>query len=130
MSSWHSLLLTPCNVIGLLCSKKAATYYYTTLLAAYIQVCFCLNLFWTKLSSIWQQLIYITNTPMVVANYMIMYDLTGECNYTYVYMLMIIYQWEVNWTLIITVAICCELPSLQPETRLDLWFELAIIFYI
>ena len=36
------------NVIGLLGNNKDAVYYYTTLLTAFIPVCFCLNMFQTN----------------------------------------------------------------------------------
>ena len=46
LPSWDFLILTQCNVMDILCNNKDAVYYYhTTLWTAYIQVCFCLNMF-------------------------------------------------------------------------------------
>ena len=38
--TWDFLLLTPCNVIGLLYNNKEAIYFYATLLTAYIKSAF------------------------------------------------------------------------------------------
>ena len=82
LPSWDFLLLTPCNVMGLLFNNKDAAYYQITLLPGYIQVCFCLNVFWTGLHYIWLQLRYMTAMPMGMANYIMIYEHIGQCYYT------------------------------------------------
>ena len=63
------LLLTPCDVIGLLCNNKDVVA-YTTLLTAQLQVCFCMNMLktnyatydydlYTQLAGLWVWLISI-----------------------------------------------------------------------
>ena len=84
-----------CNVTGLLCNNKDAVYYYTALLTAYLQLCFCLNVFWTGLCYIWLQCINMTGMPMGMADYII-YNLIGQCYCTYMYILVIIYCWGIT----------------------------------
>ena len=73
-----------------LCAITKEQYTNILLLTPYIQVCFCLNMFQTGCMLYGYQFINTTCMPMGVANYIIIYDLIGQCYYTHIYMLAII----------------------------------------
>ena len=89
-----------CNVIGLLCNNKDAVYYYTSFLTIYIHDCFCMNMFETNCTTYDLQIIYTTGMPMGMGNYIMTYDLIGQCYYTHMCTCLQLYISEGNTELL------------------------------